>query len=105
MIYASLCSIVHVGIGLGDNPGAIIDEEAADDILIVVGLSGIGCQRLHKALEMAHIVDLLGTVTSRLGNHLIGIFTLGLTELLHDMEPTSPFFLAQVIHLVDDIHP
>ena len=105
MIYASLCSIVHVGIGLGDNPGTIVDEEAADNVLVVVGHGGIGCQRLHKALETAHVVDFLGAVTPRLGNDLIRIFALGLTELLHDMEPTPPFFLAQVVHLVDDIHP
>ena len=66
---------------------------------------GIGRQRFHKALETTHVVDLLGTVTSRLGNDLIGIFALGLTELLHDLEPTLPFRLAQVIHLVDDVHP
>jgi hypothetical protein len=103
--YASLCSIVHVGIGLGDNPGAIVDEEAADDVLVVVGLSGIGCQRLHKALKTAHVVDLLCTVISRLGNDFIRIFAFGLTELLNDIEPTPPFFFAQVIHLVDDVHP
>ncbi len=101
----SLCSIVHVGIWLGDDPRSIVDEEAADDVLVVVSLRGIGRQRLHEALETAHVVDFLGTVTSRLGNDLIRIFVFGLTEFLYDVEATPPFFLAQVIHLVDDIHP
>src|SRR5438105_4444144 len=90
-----MCSIVHIGIRFGDNPGTIVDEEAANDILVVMGLGGTGRKCLHKALETAHVVDLLGAVTPRLGNHLIRIFAFGLTELLNDVEGPAPLFMAE----------